>query len=506
MRKSLQSTLLLLGVCFALLIWFFGYEKTYRVKKDVADDKAKIIIALEKDQIQELEVERLTNPPVENQPVPANFKPVYETVKLRKSGADWNLYAPLQDAADASTVAGMIGTLTTTKQDRVLDENPKDLGEFGLKFPLIKIRIRRDAAAVAEEVWVGNNTPVGFNSYAKTASSPAVYRIARSLRTGFEKTLKDLRNKSILAIPRLEIAEVEISGDPTRASTILKKDPKKDEWTLSRENMPADGTEWNKTLNAVLDVRAAEFPSYEGKSLSTFGLEKPVRRITITKTDKTKLSLALGRVVSKENGKEFQKVYLKREDKPTIYQVEKEVLDKASRSPDIYRSLLVAKFNRYDVSRIKLERANEPLELAKEAGKWTFAGDAATNLDATKVDGLLTKLQDLKLEKYLSEQTPKLTAASTDLTLRIFEKKEEAVKADPKQSSVKDEGKEVAVLKFGKPKSKLVTVERSDLAVPFLIKESDYQNLNLKKAHLMKMDAKEDIKKKAPKKEGVEKS
>src|SRR4051812_14163942 len=104
MRKSLQQTILLLGVCTALLVWFFGYERGYRVKKELKEEKGKILVTLDKDQIQELEIERLTNPLPEGTLYPVDFKPVYDTVKLRKSGSDWNLFHPLQDAADSSVV------------------------------------------------------------------------------------------------------------------------------------------------------------------------------------------------------------------------------------------------------------------------------------------------------------------------------------------------------------------------------------------------------------------
>ncbi len=504
MRKSLHTTLGLLGVCFALLIWYFGYERTYRVKQETADDKAKLIVALEKEQIQELEIDRLSNVLPEGTAYPADFKPVYETVKLRKSGTDWNLYHPLQDAADSSTVGSMVGTLTSTKQDRVVDDNPKDLNQFGLAYPVIKIRIRKDAAAPVEEVMIGANTPVGFNAYAKNSGSPSVYRVGRGLRTSFEKTLKDMRNKSILNIPRLDVAEVEISAAPGRQSTVLKKDPKKDEWTLARDNMPAETSEWNKTLNAVLDAKAVNFADNSAANLATFGLAKPIRIFTIVKNDKTKLSVSFGRAKVaqvKEAGKDLEKVYMKRDDKETIYEVEKDLLTKVERPADAYRSLLIVKFNRYDTNRMKLDQATDSIDLKKENGKWQFSSDDKTIVDATKVDGLLTRLQDIKLEKFMTEHTAKLTDAATALTIRIFEKKPDEKPADPKAPAAPSAETEVAVLKFGKAKNKLVTVERSDLAIPFLIKESDFQSLNLKKADLIQTEKKEE-----PKKEPVKKS
>lgn len=489
MRKSLQQTIALLGVCIALLVWFFGYERGYRVKKEVADEKGKILVTLDKDQIQELEIDRLANPLPEGTLYPIDFKPEYETVKLRKSGSDWNLYHPLQDAADNGTVTGMIGTLTSTKQDRTVDANPKTPNDFGLLNPLIKIRVRKDAASAAEEVWVGANTPVGFNAYAKSSGSPAIYRVGRGLRSSFEKTLKDLRNKAILNIPRLDITEVEITGPSLRQSIVVAKDPQKDEWTLARENIPVELAEWNKTLNGVLDLRATDFPNLTSPSLAPFGLEKPVRVVNFTKTDKSKLSIAFGRAKVKKDGKDVDKVFAKRSDKPTVFEVDKEVLTKVEHSSDVYRSLSLTKFNRFDTQRLKLERGGDVVEFFKDNGKWAFAGDTAP-VDPAKVDGLLTKLQDIKLDKYMTEHTPKMKEADLALTMRIFEKKTTPA-SDPKAPAPPAKEVEVAVLKFGKVKNKFVTVERSDLAIPFLIREADFKGLDLKKADLVQPEIRE---------------
>ncbi len=504
MRKSLHTTLAMLGVLFALLAWYFGYEKNYKLDKNTADDKAKILVSLEKDQIQELEVERLVNAPGEGVTPPADFKPEYQTVKMRKSGSDWNLYEPIQDSADSGTVSGMLGTLTTTRQDRVIDDKPKDLNEFGLKYPLVKIRVRKDAAAPAQEVWLGSNTPVGFNCYAKTSGGDTVYRVARSLRSGFEKTLKDLRNKSILSVPRLDISEVDIA-ERGRPSLVMKKIPNKDEWLLARENIPADTAEWNKTMNAVLDARATDFPDMTSRPLSSFGLEPAYRTVTVEKADKTKTVVHLGRVKAKgKDGKDIEKVYLKRADKETVFEVEKEVLSKVERAAEVYRSLQLSKFNRYDVNQVRLEKS-DGLQIKKDNGKWVFSDDAQATVDPTKVDTLLTKLQDVRIEKYLSEHTPKLTDATLALTVRLFEKKtpEAAQTKDGKAAAAKaTEGTEteVAVLKFGKAKNKLVTVERNDIPIPFTIKETDFNSLNLKKADLIQQEQKTEAKKEEPKK------
>ena len=66
-----------------------------------------------------------------------------------------------------------------------------------------------------------------------------------------------------------------------------------------------------------------------------------------------------------KDGKDSEKVYLKRADKETVFEVDKDVLAKAERSAEVYRSLQLTKFNRYDVNKVKLEGA-DGVELTKQ--------------------------------------------------------------------------------------------------------------------------------------------
>lgn len=477
MRKSFTTTLVLTGVCLLLLVWYLAYEKKIRPQAKETEEKAKQLVTLTQDQIQELEIERVTNAPPEGQAAPEGWKPEYQKVTLRKTGGDWHIGTPLQDAADNATIASMVSALTTTKQDRVIDEHPKDLAQFGLKEPLIRARAKKDASSPAQGVDIGSNTPVGYNSYVKTTGGDAVYRAPRSLRSAFDKPLKDLRNKSILAgVARGDVVEVEIQAG--KENVILKKEENRDEWTLARDGIPADVGEWNKTFNAVLDVRATEFPD-AGSPLKEFGLASPAARVYFLKKDKVKVGLALGRSKDK-SGKEH--TYAKRDDKDTIYEVDKDVLDKATRPAAAYRSLQLAKFNRFDVQRIRVEHGADSFELVKDGTKWTVPADPKLNVDGAKVDTLLTRLQDTKIDKYLGEKAPKLGAADRAVVVRLYEKKATPPPADSKNpAAAKPEDQEKVALTFGKPRNKSVVVERSDLAVPVTIKETDFRQLSIQK-------------------------
>lgn len=477
MKKSLRTTLIWLAVFIALVAWYQIYEKRVKPQQTEAEEKTKQFVSLGKDEITELEIERLKNPPADDAaPGTPPTSNEYDKVKLKLVGKDWQLAEPVQDQADAATVTSMISTLVSTKQERVVDEAPKEIEQFGLKTPLIVVKASK-TGGTPQVVKVGSNTPTGFSSYIQTGDGPKIYRATRSLRSTFDKDVKALRSKTVVGWPRTDVGEVEIQN-PKENFVLKKENPDKEEWALAREHIPADTTEWNKTLNAVLELKATDFAAEDDKSLAKFGLGKPHVRIQLTKAKANdKLTVLIG----KAGGK----VYAKRGDKPTVYEVDKEIVTKLEAPSASYRSLRLANFNRFDVKRIKLERPSGVVELLKEDKDWSLPTNLNAKIDTPKVDTFLTSLQDIKLTRYLAAGAP--GPKNPPLTIRLFEKKDK-------------EEKEKLSLELGVPQGKLVTTKRSDLDVAFVISEEDLKKLNLQERDFLKVEEKKETPKETEKK------
>lgn len=460
MKRSFINTLVLAGVFAVVLAWYLVYEKNIKKKQTVAEEQGKQLVTLGKDEIREIDYAVL-------QPAAdPKAEPKYDTIKLKKTGNDWSIVEPVTDLADNFPVNAMASAIATTKQERIVDESAKDLEQYGLKVPTMKITVRKDSSSPEQVALIGKSTPVGYSVYAKTAQGNAVLKMPKSLTAAFAKSVKDIRNKTILTINRYEMGEVEMH---TPKGEILLKN-EKDVWSLSRENLPADVTETNKLLNAIVDMKAIDFASNDGKDLGKFNLSSPPIKITLTKAkENTKFSVSIGKV--------GDKVYVKRDDRKTVYVVDKENFDKINKGPADIRSFEVANFNRFDVKRIKLERGKDSLDLTKEKEGWKIATEPTVKLDDAKVDSILAKLQEARIAKYLGEKDKKLVG-DPKLVVRLFEKKEK----DPAET-------EKVTLKFGSRQNKQVAVERNGLDLPFLIKEDDFKKLDVGRNDLLKAAA-----------------
>lgn len=476
MQKSFRSTLILAAILVGLVVWYNVYEKKIKIQNTEKEEKTKQLLSIDEKDAREITIVRMINAPKDDAPAAPDFKPQYETIKLKKAGNDWKMLSPLEDDVDQAMATSTLSTITTSKQERVVDENPKDLSTFGLKDPVARAQISKENGADASELLVGSNTPVGFSSYAKTSKGTAVFKVSRSLRTALEKDAGQYRNKQLVSWKRDDISEIEIQN---KENIVLKKDEKSN-WTLARENLPADTNEANKSLTAIVDLRAQSIAT--DTAGSEYGLQSPAIKITLAKKDNSRFHLFIGNGTGKSKGKYFAK----REDKNTIYEVAKTSVEPLERASNAYKNMALAHFNRFDVKHIKLEKGDGSFELIKGDNGWSFPGEATTKIDTAQVDSFLTRLQDTKITKYLAvKESPKLKTPK--LVVRLFEKKE------------KDET-EALLLTFAPAQGKEVIAQRKGLDLLFALKEEDFIKLNVPKTSFVQQEKKAEEKKEPEKK------
>lgn len=209
MRKSFTSTLVMLGLLVGLSAWYILYEQKYKPEQKEKEDQSKKLVTLEADQINEFVLTQLKNPPPESSNTPVQH-PEYESIEFKKTGKDWFIVSPIQTKGDNTAIGSLLSAVCSAKQERVVEDKPKDLSLFALNNPVVKIILKKDTSAPAQEIWVGGNTAVAYSVYAKTNSSEAVFKTSRSLKSSLEKDLFTLRDKTVVSLSRNDLKEVEI--------------------------------------------------------------------------------------------------------------------------------------------------------------------------------------------------------------------------------------------------------------------------------------------------------
>ena len=251
-----------------------------------------------------------------------------QEIRLRKEVLGrWKITRPLESAADESTVSAILAALTTGEVKRTFEEKASeaDLKNYGLDRPEVKVLITLRNGVALPAIFVGAKTPVGNSAYIRRGAEPGVILTDASIRSKLEKKLNDFRNKEFLAIPRDQVAELQIFTP--KESLVLTKG-EKEEWKVEA---PKKGVAKQPLISDYLTLlshlRAKGFADDEAKDLKKYGLDSPAVKISaVAKDGKTLAVLLLGN----KSGTEY---YAAREGNPAVYMIDEFSYSQLNKKP-----------------------------------------------------------------------------------------------------------------------------------------------------------------------------
>ena len=385
--KGLRSFLVLLGVAAAL-----GGYLYYDAKREPGDGTKleKVFAGLAADKIERVTVKSATG----------------DQTTVEKQGAAWQVTQPSASAADDVELSGITSNLASLEVQRVVDEQPSDLKEYGLD--PAKIEVTFKFAGKDQKLLLGQKTPTGTDLYAKLPDRPRVFLVSSYLETTFSKSTFDLRDKTILKIDRDKVERVEIET-PDRTLQVAKQ-----------------GADWR--ITSPIEARA-DFSAVEGiigrlntapmkslvssdavADLKQYGLDKPAATVRVT-SGSAQAGLAIGKSAGEGA------VYARDLSRPLVFTVESALFDELKKPADDFRVKDLFDARAFNTTRIEITRGGQTMTLEKEKGKdtWTQVTPSAKPADAAKVDALLTALTSARAASFVEKpagtglETPEVT-------------------------------------------------------------------------------------------------
>jgi Domain of unknown function (DUF4340) len=178
-------------------------------------------------------------------------------VSVEKADGKWQITQPAPYPADQETVAGLLSTLSGVNADRVVEDKASDRKQYGLDPPVIEVDISGKGHA-PQQLLLGDETPAGGNVYAALAGDPRVFTIASFSKTSLDKSLNDLRDKSLLTLSPDKVSRIEVLKKPEE----MEFDRTKDGWQMLKPKpAPADSFAVNDLVHSLtgakMDLSAA---------------------------------------------------------------------------------------------------------------------------------------------------------------------------------------------------------------------------------------------------------
>jgi uncharacterized protein DUF4340 len=205
-------------------------------------------------------------------------------VLSRSEGGDWAFTQPVATQAGRWAVDALLGSLESLRMDSVAEEDPKDLGAFGLDKPARTVTVGL-SDGTRKTLSVGTQT-AEKNYPVRVSDRPMVAIIPPALVDELAKGSSELRAKRLLEVATYDVSgfDVDLAGARRTYARSTSKDKDGLEVSKWRRTAPdAKDLETNKVQDALFAIGGAdvvEFVDAPGPP-ATYGLDQPTAKVTL---------------------------------------------------------------------------------------------------------------------------------------------------------------------------------------------------------------------------------
>lgn len=158
----------------------------------------------------------------------------------QKTGStDWSMLTPIQGDVDASAIQPMLDAVSGTLVKDYIEDNPADLGVYGLANPSYELDFGTSSASY--RLLLGDEKTKGSEIYGMLAGTNTVFTIDESAYTFLDKPLKEILSvfAYLVNIDQVNKVELTMDGQTTTMGIVIykdaqgKEDADKDKFTIN---------------------------------------------------------------------------------------------------------------------------------------------------------------------------------------------------------------------------------------------------------------------------------
>jgi hypothetical protein len=289
-----------------------------------------------------------------------------QAVNLETQNNKWVITQPINAVADESAMNSLIGDLVSARVEEEFAPSGGDFKQFGLSEPTVKLEVKLKNGET-HRVELGAKDVTGMSAYARIDGSQNVARLPVSLLTDSDKSLSDLRDRSVLGATQYELSSFKIVNDGG-SYEIEKKDS---EWNIkSPVSGTADETQVSSLLADITGAKATEIVSENVDDPAKYGLDKSKISITARLTTGGERTVSVGSKVE-------ENYYARVSDRPQLLKIDSLFYEKLNTKLASLRSKQFIKFNQNELTKVYIKNSNVTLVAEKKDDKWVVIEPAS---------------------------------------------------------------------------------------------------------------------------------
>jgi hypothetical protein len=335
---------------------------------------------------------------------------------VQKQSSKWQVTAPVTAAADEGELSGLTSNLSSLEMQRVVDEQPADLKQYGLQPARVEVGFK--AGGQERHLLVGQKTPTGTDLYAKLPDKPRVFLISSYLDSTFNKSTFDLRDKTVLKFDREKVDSLEIAS-ADRTLKFAKKGP---DWRMTAPvDARADFSAIEGVVGRLNTAQMKALTAPDATDLKPYGLDKPAYTVRLG-AGSAQAALAIG----KSAGEGV--FYAKDLSRPLIFTVESALVDELKKPADDFRVKDLFDARAFNINRIEATRGGQTVAFEKSKGAakgnepppevWKQVTPSAKDVDSSKMDTFISALTNARATSFV-DKTAGTGLDAPELTVSI---------------------------------------------------------------------------------------
>jgi len=392
--------LLIAAIVLAVLaggVYWSNREKSAQAAKPSTGESPKIV-AIPEDQIKQIEIEKKGAPP---------------TILDRTGSAKWKITAPQPLPVDNDAVSSLTSTISSISADRVIeDKAPADLSPYGLNAPSLTVTITKKDNKKTE-LLLGDDTPAGGDVYARLENDPRIFTVASFVKSGLDKTSKDLRDKRLLTVDSDKISRVELTA---KNQTLEFGRVSQNEWQILKPKpLRADGYQVEELVRKLTGAKMDTSVSDEEakKAAATFASATPVATAKLTDASGTQTI-----EIRRDKDKNY---WAKSSVVEGVHKVSTELGDGVDKGLDDFRNKKLFDFGFSEPTKLEIKDGTKVASYQKSGEKWM---SGSKQMDSTSVNAFIDKARDLSATKFVDTgfTTPEIEITVTSNNGKRVEK------------------------------------------------------------------------------------
>ncbi|MFH1259416.1 MAG: DUF4340 domain-containing protein [Elusimicrobiota bacterium] len=274
-------------------------------KKETKDLRKKNIMEIETEKIEQLEIV-------------SRAKKIF----IEKTGGKWYLKKPKEFEVTASGVEGLLNTLKNLWAQSFVEDEPKNLKIYGLDKPQLTARVWQGKEKAVVAILVGDKLKDKEEHYARREGLAPVYTVSAGFLKDLDRDPNEIRDRQVLNKDLSGFDKIEIQTNQGKKIVCqIEKTDKTEKWFIVQPNKIEADAEISVLASQLGILYVSIFTDDQPAGLAQYGLEQPVYTVSVHKQNNLLRTFLLGK-------EKDSNVYLKTADQQSVYQVDKNILDK----------------------------------------------------------------------------------------------------------------------------------------------------------------------------------